>query len=103
MRKLWITMRLLTALTTFPCIAEEVTNEQPANVAEEAATETPVNTTTVVEENSSFLPGEASIQSTQAAQSTTWQNWAVAGGALVAAAIGALLVATNSGSASHHD
>ncbi|MDP1608493.1 MAG: hypothetical protein Q8L98_04160 [Chlamydiales bacterium] len=91
MRKLWITMRLMTALTTFPCIAEH------------AATEKPVDPTTVVEENSSFLPGEASIQSTQAAQSSTWQNWAVAGGALVAAAIGVLLVATNSGSASPHD
>ena len=46
--------------------------------------------------------GEGSASSVKAAQSTNWQNWTVAGVALVAAAIGIIVVATNNGSASNH-
>lgn len=49
------------------------------------------------------LPGEASASSAQAAQYSGWQSWAIAGGAILTAAIGIVLVATNSGSAVEHE
>ncbi len=45
--------------------------------------------------------GEGSASSTQASNSIAWQNWAVAAGALVAATIGVIVVATNNGSANN--
>lgn len=47
--------------------------------------------------------GDGAADSAKAAQATDWQNWAVAGGALIAAAIGVVIVATNTGSAADHD
>jgi len=44
-------------------------------------------------------PGMAAAMSASETQSTNWQNWMVAGGALITAAVGAIVVATNSGSA----
>ena len=92
MKKL-LKAHLLLALATTPIYSQEFQDEELSSEPEtENMTEMPL-----------MQAGDGSVGSAQAAQSSNWQNWAVAGGALVAAAIGVVIVATNSGSPSHHD
>lgn len=55
------------------------------------------------EEDETPEPGLAAASSAKTAQTTNWQNWFVAGGALIVAAVGAIVVATNSGSSADND
>src|SRR5689334_11410330 len=88
MRKLWIILRTSTILYMTPAISQEI-----QIVDDQVAEDIPITS----------LPGEASASAAYVAQSSGWQTWAIAGGAILAAAIGIVLVATNSGSAVEHE
>jgi|GEM_PF-2665837 len=45
--------------------------------------------------------GEAAVASQKTSSSNEWQNWVFASSALVAAAVGVVIVSLNSGSTSH--
>jgi hypothetical protein len=88
-------IHLMMALVVGPIFSEkphELIKETPEQEEAPAMIEMPM-----------IQAGDASVGSTKAAQSISWQNWVVAGGALIAAAVGVVIVATNSGSAADHD
>ncbi len=96
MRK-WLMIHVILALSAAPLFSQELQEllgEAHKEKEEEAEP---------MMEMPMMQAGDASAGSAKAAQSTNWQNWAVAGGALIAAAIGVVIVATNSGSSAQHD
>lgn len=90
-------MQLVAALAMAPLYGQEEV-EAPLQESEAVSVIAPD------EEDDTPIPGLAAADSSKAAQSTTtWKNWAVAGGAVLAAIAGVIVVAANSGSASDHE
>ena len=94
MRKFCIFIQLMTALTIRPICGDELEVE-PVDIEETAMAPD--------EEDDTPEPGMAAASSAKTAQTTNWQNWIVAGGALITAAVGVIVVATNSGSSAGND
>lgn len=100
MRKFCILMELVTALTMGPAFGQVDDEQEPTTPTEETMSAELAPD----EEDNTPTPGMAAASSTQATKDmANWQNWIFAAGALVAAAVGVIVVATNTGSGSDHD
>ena len=94
---------VLLFLATSLCFADGPENPAVTESEMSAATESPSDTANAspAEDESPSDSGIAAAQSSQTGRVGSWQNWIVAGGAVVAGAICAIIVSMDQGSSAH--